>query len=235
MKRVYYFPACGFGFWYLLGKYQALEKTEEDVYVGASAGSLVCACSLIDHPTFFAVVLECASETLEQYKRVTHGLNLHRMVALFLDQLESHIDTERIHNRLAQIRVQVSEIKGFTIRKRQIQPRSWPHMRQLCMASCYIPWLSNQHNRLTYTVDGMACIDGAFAELYEPTLWQTFAVSSYRGLVRPSREKATHMYWTGVHESNEDESGRVSWIVHPSLLVAALVVATTLVLYLCAT
>ena len=97
------------------------------------------------------------------------------------------------------------------------------------MASCYIPLFSNEHNRLTYTVDGMACIDGAFAELYEPTLWQTFAVSSYRGLSIPSRETVTHMYCTGLHESNE-RPGEVLWLLPPSI-VAATLVCTTFVLF----
>jgi len=199
----YYFPACGFGFWYLLGKWQAMSKTDTDVYIGSSAGSLVCVCSLISHPQLFDVVIGSALETFSRYKRATRGLNLHTLVSLFLDELERHIDATRVQKHLAQIRIQLTEIKGFTMRRHQIQPTSWHHLRELCMASCYIPIISNCNYRLCYIVDGMACIDGAFADLYAPNRWQTFDVSPHRGLSFPSLKQATRMYLIGLYESDD--------------------------------
>jgi hypothetical protein len=214
---VYYFPACGFGFWYLLGKYQQLEKSAEDIYIGSSAGSLICVCSLVDTKyNLFETVLKCALETLYEYKPITYMVNLYIVVSIFLDKLEAFVDKDKLTVHLTRIKIQVTEINGFYIKKHQIQPKSWIHLKQLSLASCYIPFVCNWNWRLRYEMDGLKFVDGGFAELYYPNLFQTFDVSGYRGLIIPSAERVTKMYLTGLNESNNKD---YCWMIHPYYIV----------------
>ncbi len=45
--KKYYFPPCGFGFWYQLGVLESIKDSEYKLY-GSSAGSLICLVSLLD-------------------------------------------------------------------------------------------------------------------------------------------------------------------------------------------
>lgn len=211
--KTYYFPACGFGFWYLLGKYQRLEKSDDDIYIGSSGGSLICVCTLIDTKQhLFETVLKCALDTLYQYKRTTYMVNLYLLVSIFLDKLELFVDKDILALRLQNVRIQITEINGFCIKKHQIQPRSWNHLKQLCLASCYIPLVCNWNCRLRYEIDGLYFVDGFVADLYFPNLYQTFDVSGYRGLMIPSKDRVTKMYLTGFNESNHED---YCWAIHP--------------------
>jgi hypothetical protein len=221
---VYYFPACGFGFWYLLGKYQQLKKSEDDIYIGSSAGSLICVCSLIDTKyKFFETIVDYAFESLYEYKRTTYTINLYTLVSIFLDNLEAFIDREKLMFNLTRLRIQITEINDFCVKKHQIQPQSWSHLKQLCIASCYIPLLSNYNYGLRYTVDGINCVDGFIADLYYPNLFRTFDVCNYRGLSIPSRERLTKMYLTGLNESNKEE---FCWMIHPFYIITLFVLLT---------
>jgi hypothetical protein len=211
--KTYYFPACGFGFWYLLGKYKQLDKTDDDIYIGSSGGSLVCVCSLIDKKyNLFEIVFKCALESLYEYKQITYMVNLYIVVSIFLDKLEPFIDKDTLAVKLTRIKIQVTEINGFYIKKHQIQPKSWFHLKQLCLASCYIPFVCNWNWRLRYEMEGLYFIDGVVADLYSPNLFQTFDVSGYRGLIIPSAERVTKMYLTGLNESNKKD---YCWAISP--------------------
>jgi len=224
---VYYFPACGFGFWYLLGKYQQLEKNANDIYIGSSGGSLICICSLIDDKyELFETVVGCATETMMQYQRRAYLFNIYLIVSIFIDQMEEFINKDCLDLKLSKLRIQVTEITGFSIRKHQIQPKSWAHLKHLCIASCYIPIISNYKCGLRYSVDGINCVDGFLADLYKPNLFHTFDVSAYRGLIIPSRERVTKMYLTGLNHSNKEE---YCWIIHPYYIV---LIATCFAFYL---
>ena len=213
--NTYYFPACGFGFWYLLGKYQQIDRTKNDIYIGSSAGSLVFVCSLIDRKhNLFETLVDCAHSALRQ---TTNVFNLHTLVSHFLDNIELLIDRDNLESKLSRIRIQVTEISGFAVRKHQIQPTSLNHLKQLCLASCYIPIVSNYNYRLRYAIDGMNCVDGFIADLYSPNVFQTFNVYPYRGLIIPSKERVAEMYLTGLNESTTE---KVFWIIHPYNAIA---------------
>ena len=96
-------------------------------------------------------------------------------------------------------------------------------MKQLCLASCYIPIISNYRYRLCYTVDGLNCVDGFVADLYSPNLFQTFDVSNYRGLSIPSRERVTNMYLTGLNETNNKD---YFWIISPYYFILVIYLPT---------
>ncbi len=220
--KTYYFPAGGFGFWYLLGKYKQLEKSIDDVYIGSSAGSLICVCSLIDKKyNLFETVLKCAMKTLKKCKQKTQTINLYFVTSIFLDKLEAFVDKNTLAVNLTRIKIQVTEINGFHIKKHQIQPKSWEHLKRLCVASCYIPLICNWDWKLYYEIDGLSCIDGFFADLYYPNLFHTFDVSSHCGLTMPSAEKATEMYLTGLNESNKEE---ICWMINPYYIKVSTVV-----------
>lgn len=221
------FPACGFGFWYLLGKYQRLERSDDDIYIGSSGGSLVCVCSLIDAKyNLFETNIECASKTLYEYKSYAYFIYIYTIVSIFLDKMEQFIDKDKLTVNLTRIKIQVTEINGFSIKKHQIEPKSWDHLKQLCLASCYIPFVCNWNWKLWYTVDGLNYIDGFMADLYYPNVFQTFDVSGYRGLIIPSEDRVRKMYLTGMNESNKEE---FCWIVHP-YYIALFVICITLYL-----
>lgn len=73
MTKTIYFPACGFGFWYLLGKYSHIHnETSNHILIGSSAGSLICFCSLIDRKyPLYETIEKCAMEVLDTYNKPT--------------------------------------------------------------------------------------------------------------------------------------------------------------------
>ncbi len=64
-----YFPACGFGFWYLLGKYERMKHDKNsNNLIGSSGGSLICVCSLIDKKyPLYDTAMDCAKKVFDEY------------------------------------------------------------------------------------------------------------------------------------------------------------------------
>ena len=155
-----YFPAGGFGFWYLLGKYEHIrEKQSQYILSGSSAGSIICLCSLVDfgEHNFFEMIVKLALEVLGEYKQRTYYINMYLLVDLFISKLFSHIDetSEKTKEQLERLRIQTTVFHPpFWFEKRQTTPTSLAHLRELCLASCYIPLVANCGNRLTYIING---------------------------------------------------------------------------------
>jgi hypothetical protein len=222
-----YFPACGFGFWYLLGKYEHIREIQSNYLLsGSSAGSLICMCSLVDckEEPFMETILQMAAVVLPEYTNRTNFINVHIIVDMFIFQLVKRIDetTERTRQQLKRIRIQTTIFHPpCWFEKRQTTPTSISHLRDLCLASCYIPFVSNVNNRLTYLINGEHHIDGGFIDLYIPHMKTFCGISSYRGLRIPSRQNAIEMRNIAYNEPfiiNRVIDSRV-WICSPYLII----------------
>jgi hypothetical protein len=193
-----YFPAGGFGFWYLFGKYEHIRKKQSEyILSGSSAGSLICLCSLIDcgDEPFFETILQIATDVLPEYYRRTYFINMYILIDIFISKLFARIDekNERTQQQLKRIRIQTTVFHPpFWFEKRQTTPTSLAHLRDLCLASCYIPFVANINNCITYPIDGERHIDGVFVDFYIPHI-SSFCVVSFRGLRIPSRQTAIEM------------------------------------------
>ena len=205
--QIYYFPPCGFGFWYLLGIYEVIKNQKNSILIGASAGSLICVCSLLKKEDLINNVIKCANETKEEYinNKKTYFYNFYNITYLFIDKLFKYIDRENLEYNLKKIRIQTTEVSGLTyIVKHQIEAKTLEHLRELVLASCYIPLLSNYNNLLYYIVDGKKMCDGIIVDLYIKNMYTTFDVSKYKSLsyllIIPSNTTIMNMYNNGVND-----------------------------------
>ena len=221
-----YFPACGFGFWYLLGKYEHIrEKQSQYILSGSSAGSLICLCSLVDfgEHNFAEMMLKLALESLVECRQRTYYINMYILLDIFIYKLFVYVDetNEKTKEQLARLRIQTTVFHPpFWFEKRQTIPTSLAHLKELCLASCYIPFVANCGNRLTYIINGERHIDGAFIDFYIPHL-ESFCVVSYRGLRIPSIQNALAMRDIAYNEPfviNRTLDGRI-WIISPVSIV----------------
>jgi hypothetical protein len=225
-----YFPACGFGFWYLLGKYEHIRKNQSDyILTGSSAGSLICLCSLVDFgddENFAGKIIKVALETLDEYKNQTHLLNYYILQSIFISKMFKHINetSDKTQQQLKRIRIQTTQFHPpFWFEKRQTTPTSLAHLKELCLASCYIPFISNYDNRLTYLSNGEHHIDGSFIDMYIPNT-ESFIVPHYNLFELPSEEKAQNMRDSAYNEPfsiNRTSDGRVL-IFSMSLLIGCM-------------
>ncbi len=221
-----YFPAGGFGFWYLLGKYEHIRETQSQyILSGSSAGSIICLCSLVDFGEFDFVemIAKLALETLVEYRQRTPFINMYILLDIFISKIFVYIDetNENTKEQLARLRIQTTVFHPpFWFEKRQTIPTSLAHLRELCLASCYIPFVANCGNQLTYIINGERHIDGAFIDFYIPHL-ESFCVVSYRGLRIPSLRNALAMRDIAYNEPfviNRTLDGRI-WIISPLSIV----------------
>lgn len=225
-----YFPACGFGFWYLLGKYEHIRKNQSQyILTGSSAGSLICLCSLVDFGddvNFADKIIQIASDTLDEYKKQTILLNYYILQNIFISKLFEYIDeiSDKTQQQLKRIRIQTTIVRPpFWFEKQQTTPTSLTHLRELCLASCYIPLISNYDNRPTYFINGEHHIDGSFIDMYIPNT-ESFNVPKYNLFEMPSKEKALNMRNIAYNEPfyiNRVSDGRVL-IFSMSLLVGCM-------------
>ena len=226
-----YFPACGFGFWYLFGKYEHIrEKQSQYILSGSSAGSLICLCSLVEFGDGVNLSETIAKIGVAAGRECKRRTNMYLLVDLFISKLFAHIDetSEKTKEQLERLHIQTTVFHPpFWFEKRQTTPTSLAHLRELCLASCYIPFVANYGNRLTYIINGERHIDGAFIDFYIPHL-ESFCVVSYRGLRIPSIQNALAMRDIAYNEPfviNRTYDGRV-WIVSPVLFcIIALLIA----------
>jgi predicted patatin/cPLA2 family phospholipase len=204
MVNTIYFPACGFGFWYLLGKYNHIYNDKSNhMLIGSSAGSLICFCSLLDRKyPLYETVEKCALDVLEIYNKTQCCINLYTIVWLFVNKLRLYIDETQIEERLKRIQIQITEVQmyGYKYTRRRITPESINHLCELCIASCYIPFLSRHTNCLYYTIDGRRYIDGAFSDIILPIGYPTFQTLGYAGVMIPDTKKIRKMYDRGLSE-----------------------------------
>jgi hypothetical protein len=213
-----YFPACGFGFWYLLGKYERIRENQSQyILSGSSAGSLICLCSLVDFgndDNFTENVAQVASDTLDECRKQSYFLNYHNMNDIFISKLFAYIDetSEKTKDQLTRLRIQTTKFHPPSwFEKCQTTPTSLAHLRELCVASCYIPLLSNHNNCMTFPLNGEQHIDGGFIDMYIPYT-VSFNVPVYNILKLPSKQTVMEMRDTAYNEPfviNHVSDGRV--------------------------
>jgi predicted patatin/cPLA2 family phospholipase len=228
MTKTIYFPACGFGFWYLLGKYTHIHNDPTvRTLIGSSAGSLICFCSLLDRKyPLYETVEQCAVEVLDTYKRTHCIFNLYTISWLFVHKLRAYIDETMVEERLKRIQIQMTEvhIHGYKYSRRRITPISVEQLCELCLASCYIPLMSRHTNCLYYMIDGRRYIDGAFSDAVLPIGYPTVHTMKYAAVVIPDKTKIKKMYDDGVAElfkPTDDSTFTILhlWILFPNIVI----------------
>ncbi len=235
-----YFPACGFGFWYLLGKYEHIRsKQSQYILSGSSAGSLICLCSLVnvdDNTQFHKRIVDIALDTLNECKQTSYFITLNRIVYIFITKLLSHIDesNEETRQQLKRLRIQTTVFHWpFWFEKRQTVPNSLTHLKELCLASCHIPLVINFGKHFTYSVNDELHIDGGFIDYYIPHI-TSFSGRSYSSLIIPSLRNALAIRDIAYNEQfiiNRVYDGRV-WIVNPLSLILLNVLALFIYIFI---
>ena len=164
--KTFYFPALGFGFWEALAKLFIIIDTEEDYELyGSSSGSLICLVSLINkkYKNFNTIFKICVNIK----KKLTYPLNLYELTKYFIEEMFKLIDD---NPKLDKINIQITTInnKYPFIHKKVKTPETLEDLKELCLASTYIPILSRKYPYIfTYYKDEIS-IDGFISEfLYQ--------------------------------------------------------------------
>ena len=131
--------------------------------------------------------------------RLTDKTNLYEIIYMFVDKLIELIEFDE--QKLKRIRIQVTKLQTsypYFVRE-QIAPTSLLELREACIASAYIPLLSNYNNQLYYTIgDSMYCVDGGFMEHFytnENTIRVPF---QFLGLKMPMEKDCKARYKEGL-------------------------------------
>jgi hypothetical protein len=234
-----YFPACGFGFWYLFGKYEHIRsKQSQYILSGSSAGSLICICSLVkmdDNVCLSEKIARLGIESALECSKTMRFVNLHIVVDIFISKLFAYIDEsdEETFQQLKRLRIQTTVFHWpFWFEKRQTTPNSLAHLKELCLASCHIPFVIDYGKRLTYHINGERHIDGGFIDYYVPHI-SSFNARSYNSLIIPSIHSALAIRDIAYHEPfiiNRAYDGRV-WIITPLSLILFSMLAVLMFIY----
>jgi len=190
----YYFESCGFGFWYLLGVYIRNQKRlKRCILSGSSGGALICLCSLLPKKhRNYRTILRLANTAKDK-------TNLYEITYLFVDELIKLIKFNP--NKLKRIRIQVTRLQTSYpfICREHITPVSLSELREACIASAYIPYISNYNNQLYYTIgDSKYCVDGGFMEFFYTNKNTIHVPYKFIGLKMPSESECKARYKEGL-------------------------------------
>jgi hypothetical protein len=191
-----YFPPSGFGFWYYLGQYCQLNDKNCDGFVGASSGSLLCICTLIERDDLFEFIKSIALDTLTEYRQTTWHFNLYILTRIFINKLLPFVTK----NDLSKIKIITTKVsfRYFipTLQKRETVPTSLEHLCELALASTYIPFASNCGFKPYYTIDNEHFIDGGAIDWYVPSCY--FVVKpTVTSLIIPTPDSIYKLYMDG--------------------------------------
>jgi hypothetical protein len=192
MKQ-YYFESCGFGFWYLLGVYIRNKKAFDNcVLSGSSGGALVCICSLLPKKhRNYRTIMRLANTAIDK-------TNLYEIIYLFVDELIKLIKFKA--NKLKRIRIQVTRLQTsypYVVRE-EIAPANLSELREACIASAYIPCISNYNNQLYYMIGDSMCIDGGIMEQFYTNENTIRVPYQFVGLKMPSETECKSRYNEGL-------------------------------------
>jgi len=197
-----YFPPSGFGFWYYLGQYSRLSTMDYNECVGASSGSLLCICTLLDKDKkadLFEFVKSLALNTLTEYREQTSFVNLYILNNIFIDQLFQQIDWTTVDlSKLKIITTQV-QFKYWAVpvlSKRETVPETKEELKELTLASTYIPFISNYQYKLYYTIGAEHFIDGGIIDWYMPSAYFSVKPTAV-SLIMPTVESVYQSYFDG--------------------------------------
>ena len=167
--RTICFPACGFGFWYMLPKALIIiEKKEKFNYIGVSSGSLLCIVTLLKKEfQNYNSIMTMAKSVKDKISKV---INLHEINSIFIDELFKCIDKKNLAKNLRRIKIQVTKIETLFIipvlKKELLQPRNLVELKQMCLASSYIPLLSRHSPFFSLQMNDSYYIDGKFSNIF---------------------------------------------------------------------
>lgn len=197
-----YFPPSGFGFWYYLGQYSQISTMDYNECVGASSGSLLCICTLLDKDKksdLFEFVKNIALNTLTEYREQTSFVNLYTLNKIYIEQLFEEIDWTTVDlSKLKIVTTQV-QFKYWTVpvmSKRETVPETKEELKELALATTYIPFISNYNYKLYYTIDKEHFIDGGIIDWYMPSAYFSVKPTAV-SLIMPSVEAINNLYFDG--------------------------------------
>lgn len=204
-----YFPGGGFGFWYLFGIYINLRENHQIhnyQILGCSAGSLIGLVSLLKDDF---INLDFLINISNQAKEKNPGLlNIYNFINSLFDLTEDYIDYENLSLNLQNLSIHITEIDYFIcgcfpyLNKKIIYPENLKHLRQLCLASCQIPFFGRSpHHCCFLTINKRLFLDGMFSEeqLNSNDYQVAFDASSHLSLKFPSLCQIENMYHQGYH------------------------------------
>jgi hypothetical protein len=197
-----YFPPSGFDFWYYLGQYSRISTMDYNECVGASSGSLLCICTLLDKDqksNLFEFVKNIALNTLTEYKQQTSFVNLYSLNNIFIDQLFEKIDWTTVDLSKIKIVTTQVEFKYWAVpvlSKRETFPETKEELKELALATTYIPFISNYQYKPYYTIGTEHFIDGGIIDWYMPSAY--FSVKpTTASLIMPTEESVFQSYLDG--------------------------------------
>lgn len=197
-----YFPPSGFGFWYYLGQYSRISTMDYNECVGASSGSLLCICTLLDKDKkadLFEFVKNIALNTLTEYREQTSFGNLYRLNKIYIEKLFQQIDWTTVD--LSKLKIVTTQVQFKywavpVLSKRETVPETKEELKELALATTYIPFISNYNYKLYYTIGTEHFIDGGIIDWYMPSAY--FSVKpTASSLIMPSVEAINNLYSDG--------------------------------------
>jgi len=212
MKKSYYFPPCGFGFWYQLGVFDQI-KNDDNILYGSSAGSLICLISLLKDEDYDLLNLI----NLAKQVKDNNSFNLYKYTNQFVSEIIkiiSSYDDDYINKKLDNINIEITLIKFYIIPYFQsvyVKPKDLNHLKNLIIASCYVPFISYHENLFYYKYENMYIIDGFFGKFsnVDPKIKK---INSYhQATIIPGNEKdVISKYSKGVNYDFNQSNKRFS-------------------------
>ena len=208
--KKYYFPPCGFGFWYQLGVLESIKDSEYKLY-GSSAGSLICLVSLLDSDEKVNYLLNKALmiKQLINKRGIIQIFNIYNYVSEFTNLLIKKLkedNSEKINKKLKNIYIRVSEIK-FTknnipyLESKFINPTDLDELKELIISSCYIPLFSYHESLFYYKYEEKYYIDGYFSKNKHNYDYIEIDSSKYATLIPCNLKRAKEMFNEGLDYS----------------------------------
>jgi hypothetical protein len=203
----YYFPPCGFGFWYQLGVLESIKDSEYKLY-GSSAGSLICLVSLLDKDEKVNYLINKALmiQQIINKRGIIQIFNIYNYVSeftnLIIDKLKED-NSEKISKKLKNIYIGVSEIK-FTksyipyLESKFINPTNLDDLKELVISSSYVPLVSYYENLFYYEYKEKYYIDGYFSKNKQDNNYIEINSDNYATLIPCNLKRAKEMYNEGL-------------------------------------
>lgn len=224
-RRTVYFPACGFGFWYLLGVYMRMVRDippqshihQHYIIRGSSAGSMMCLVSCLkDQYLSFDWIANTAEKIRNKYTKTGRIPNLRIIVKEFIGHLVRAADPEKLKycfdNRCLEI--QISRVTCCGLVPEIVSPIFIEEFMELMEISCTIPLMSRnlnpfgnfqiccarrRHNNSASWCCSASYVDGGFVEYCASPEPADMIVSiKYRTIIIPSREWCERTWKEGL-------------------------------------
>ena len=206
----YYFPPCGFGFWYQLGVLDSIKENDYEIY-GSSAGSIICLMYLLkkEDRSF-----ERLSYIANQIRNNHLIINIYKYVNEFIlsnYEIINGYTEDYINHKLSKIFIEVTEINFFYIfpylKKIIKNPKNLEELKTFILASCYVPLISFYRNPFSLKINKKYYIDGFFGSLSNVSN-DFIKINSYNyGTLIPNKpKKCLLLYKTGKKYNFEQKN-----------------------------